>query len=294
MTLRPRDLPKARARTISRMSEVTSGPNPYMLPSDYDLTALMFRHLRAAELYWATEDMAALAVHAGAQLDEARWATADRPSACGLMVFDGGLGMVEIHPGMDGPVAALAWGPGPGQTLVVWHLMTSEQFLGGVTVPNMDEVPPLIGIREVRLPVTVEPVPLDGLPAREGMAPSRTIVAALGAAWKLLQQPHLIERTELEAHRSDMRSLRRAGMPAGGVSLLALRRQYVPDGREPGESDRPKDGYRRVVSGTWRHYRDKRFSEVLRTEGPWWIPSYVKGPEGAPLLLTEKVNVWRR
>lgn len=25
-----------------------------------------------------------------------------------------------------------------------------------------------------------------------------------------------------------------------------------------------------------------------------WVPSHVKGPQGAPLLSTEKVNVWRR
>lgn len=25
-----------------------------------------------------------------------------------------------------------------------------------------------------------------------------------------------------------------------------------------------------------------------------WIPAYIKGPDGAPLLATERVNVWRR
>lgn len=274
------------------MSKVTSGPNPYMLPSDHDLTALMFRHLRAAELYWATEDMTALAVHAGAQLDEARWATADRPSACGLMVFDGGLGMVEFHPGMDAPVAAIAWGPGPDQTLVVWHMMTSEQFLGGATVLHMDEVPPLIATREARLPVTSEPVPLDDLPAREGMPPSRTIVAALAASWNLMQQPTLIERTMQDANRADVRSLRRAGMPDDGVSLLALRRQHVPQDRDPDAgSDQRTYRHRWVVSG---HWRNQAYGQDRALRRQTWVPAHLKGPEGAPLLSTERVNVWRR
>ncbi|MCX5166272.1 hypothetical protein OOK39_45390 [Streptomyces sp. NBC_00264] len=38
-------------------------------------------HLQTADLYWATADMAALAVHFGAQLAAARWSAADRPSS---------------------------------------------------------------------------------------------------------------------------------------------------------------------------------------------------------------------
>lgn len=292
MTLRPRGLPKARARTISRMDQVASESNPFMAPGDHSITGLLSNHLRASELFWASQDMTALAVHAGEQLEEARWATADRPSPCGLMVFDGGLGMVQVHPGMNGPVTALAWGPGPGETLVVWHLMTGEQFTGGVPVPNPEAVPPLIAIREARLPVTAEPVPMDGLPAHEGMAPSRTIMAALAAAWHLMGQPQLIERTVQEPHRADGRSLRRAGMPDGGVSLMALRRQYTPQDRDPDAgTDQRTYRNRWIVSG---HWRNQAYGPERSLRRQTWVPAHMKGPEGAPLLSTEKVNVWRR
>ncbi|MEV6165735.1 hypothetical protein AB0L71_28245 [Streptomyces sp. NPDC052052] len=291
MILRPRGLPKARAQTIRRMDGLMSRPNPFVTGTE-GVAGLMARHLKAADLYWASEDMTALAMHAGEQLAAARWATADRPSPCGLIVFDGGLGMVQVHPAMHGPVAALAWGPGPDETLVVWHLMTAEQFLGGASVPNPEAVPPLIGIREVRLPVTSEPVPLDDLPPHEGMAPSRAIVAALAASWHLMQQPQLVDRTEQEPHRSDARALRRAGTPDSGVSVVALRRQYVPQDRDPDAgTDQRTYRNRWIVSGHWRNQAHGPERSLRRQT---WVPAHMKGPEGAPLLSTEKVNVWRR
>ncbi|MFI9194199.1 hypothetical protein ACIG0A_33475 [Streptomyces californicus] len=274
------------------MEEIASQPNPYTLPGDENITGLLATHLRVADLYWASEDMTALAVHAGEQLAAARWATADRPSPCGLIVFEGGLGLVEVGPNLHGPATALAWGPGPGETLIVWHLMTAEQFTGGMPVPNPAAVPPLIAIREARLPVTAEPVPLDALPAHEGMAPSRTIVAALAAAWHLMEQPQLIERTVQEPHRADGRSLRRAGLPADGVSLLALRRQYTPQDRDPDAgTDQRTYRNRWIVSG---HWRNQAYGPERSLRRQTWVPAHVKGPEGAPLLSTEKVNVWRR
>ncbi|EGJ73800.1 hypothetical protein STTU_1011 [Streptomyces sp. Tu6071] len=51
--------------------------------------------------------------------------------------------------------------------------------------------------------------------------------------------------------------------------------------------------HRWVASGHWRKHRSERYSEETRASKRW-VPSHVKGPDGAPLLPTEKVNVWRR
>jgi hypothetical protein len=292
VTLRPTHLPKARSQTIRLTSGVDD--SPFTLPGDKDVVNGLLADLRAADLYWVSEDMTALAMHAGQSLEEARWTPADRPSPCGLAVFGGGLGMVDIGAGMSAPVEALAWGPGPGATLRVWHLVSRQRLFDGVPGVTMDRVPPLIGIRESRLPVTEQPIPMDSLPAHEGMPPPPAITAALAAAWRLMQQPQLVERTACEPSRADARALRRADMPDDGVTLVSLRRQYMPQDRDP---DAGGDGrryrHRWVVSGHWRRYRDERYSADVRAE-PQWIPAYTKGPGGAPLLVTERVNVWRR
>jgi hypothetical protein len=294
MTLRPRSLPKARAQTIRRITGLGLGHarDPILLPSDDQVLDRMVSHLRAADLYWISDDMTALAMHAGQSLAAARWATADRPSPIGLAVFDGGLGMVDVAPGIHAPVQALAWGPGPDSTLIVWNLLNGPELLAQLPGADTSRVPPLLAVREVRLPVTDEPVSLDDLPAHEGMRPSRPIVAALASMWHLVQQPQLIDRTTVEPGRTDARSLRRAGLPDDGVTLVALRRQYRPSDKE---SDAGSDGrryrHRWIVSG---HWRNQAYGPERSLRRQTWVPSYVKGPEGAPLLSTEKVNVWRR
>lgn len=273
------------------MLSLRDKPNPFMGRNEADVTERIASHLKAAELYWASEDMAALAMSSGSQLAAARWATADRPSPCGLIYFDGGIGTVQVSGNLSGPVQALVWGPGPDGTLLVTHLMTREQFMGDSQVRFPEAVPPLIAIREARLPVTAEPVPFADLPAHEGMKPPLPIISALAAAWHLMQQPQLAERRQAEPGKADARSLRRADLPVDPVTLVSLRRQYVPQTRETDPSGGRTYRHRWVVSGHWRdqpHGPDR----VLRRKT--WIPAYVKGPDGAPLLSTERVNVWRR
>lgn len=291
MTIRPQNLPKARAQTIQRMLGLRDKPNPFLGPSEGDVAGRIVSHLQAAELYWASEDMAALAMSSGSQLAAARWATADRPSPCGLIFFEGGVGTVQVSGTLSGPVQALAWGPSPDSTLTVTHLMTREQFMRGSQVRFPEAVPPLIAIREVRLPVTAEPVPFADLPAHEGMRPPLPIVSALAAAWHLMQQPQLVERGSVEPGKADARSLRRSGLPAGPVTLVNLRRQYVPLQREGEPSAGRAYRHRWVVSG---HWRDQPHGPDRALRRKTWIPAHVKGPDGAPMLSTERVNVWKR
>jgi len=46
-----------------------------------------------------------------------------------------------------------------------------------------------------------------------------------------------------------------------------------------------------VVSG---HWRKQPYGPEQSLRRQTWIPAYIKGPDGAPLLATERVNVWRR
>jgi hypothetical protein len=293
VSLRPRALPKARAQVIRHLTDLAGDGSPFMLPGDDDLVGAFLTDLKACDLYWVSEDMTALAMHAGTQLASGGLQTMERPSPVGLALFAGGLGMVDVARGRGMPVDALLWAPGPQQTLRVWHLIDGRSLFAAVPPEAIRlQPPPLIPIREIRIPVGNGSVPLDDLPPYEGMRPSRAIVAAMCAAWYLMQQPQLVDRDQQQPSRADARALARAKLPSAGVTVVDLRRLMVPQDRDP---DAGSDGrhyrHRWVVSGHWRQQPYGRERSLRRQT---WIPAHVKGPEGAPMLTSERVNVWRR
>ena len=107
-----------------------------------------------------------------------------------------------------------------------------------------------------------------------------------------MQQPNLAERTIERPDKSVRRAYGRTGRESPEVAVIDLRHQYVAkdlDGSDEPTSRRFK--HRWVVSGHWRNQAHGPDRSQRRRQ---WIPSYTKGPDGAPLLITEKVNVWRR
>lgn len=288
--MRPRDLPKLRDQTLRHLDDPTSALRANTGGGNRAGLDVAASHLRAADLYWVAPDMVALAVSAGASLAAARWAVADRPTPCGLLVWDQGAGHIDSS-GVQIPVEACSWGPGPGG-LLVWLWMSRRRLGDEMTTSGLamleDQVPPLIPLMAWTLPVTAEPVPLVELP--DG-APA-PVFAALASAWLLMQQPQLVERMRERADKSVRAAYARAQRPDPTVTVIDLRRLYVPDvsDKDAGDSGRHYR-HRWVVSGHWRN-QPHGPGRALRRQ--IWIPAYVKGPDGAPLLATEKVNVWRR
>lgn len=248
--------------------------------------------LEVGELFWVQQDMAALAVHAGEQLAAARWATADRPSPCGLLFWQDGIGHLDAE-GVQVPVEACAWGPYNGE-LLVWLLMSRARLVAEVAPLaekfTLDEsrMPPLLPIYGGAIPITDEPLSMMEI---DPQLP-RTVVAALASAWLLMQQPLLIDRTRERADKPTVRAYARDGLPSPEVTVVDLRRQYTPQDQDQ-DLERPGRHYKHrwIVSG---HWRDQAYGPGRSLRRKTWVPSYVKGPEGAPLLSTEKVNVWRR
>lgn len=292
MALRPSQLPKVRRQTLKFLNDPTSAIRSNTsadLAPGLDALAV---NLAAADLFWVQQDMAALAMHAGEQLAAARWATADRPAPCGLLYWQGGIGHIDGY-GVQIPVEACVWGPHQGE-MMLWLLMSRDRLViesgraEHLFTLVTEEIPPLIPVYGATLPVTAEPLSMaevdSGLP--------QPVVAALASSWLLMQQPLLVDRTRERADKPTVRSLAREGLPVPEVSVVDLRRQYTPQDRDP---DAGTDGrryrHRWVVSG---HWRDQAYGPGRLLRRQTWIPSHVKGPEGAPLLSTEKVNVWRR
>lgn len=292
MSIRPSHLPKARRQLLRHLEDPEASIRQKTGQQNQAGLDRLASQLRAAELYWVAADMVALAVSSGSQLAAARWATADRPAPCGLLWWDSGVGTVDYQ-GSELPVDGVAWGPAPGGTCEVSWLIDRSRLAdaaarkGGKLV--MEGVPPLVPMWSANLPVTDEPVSMAELPPE---APT-TAVGALASAWLLMQQPMLIDRTRERADGPTRRAHARDGLPDPAVTVVDLRRQYVPQDQDPDGSDGEGRRYRNrwVVSG---HWRNQAFGPHLSERRQTWIPSYVKGPEGAPLLSTERVNVWRR
>jgi hypothetical protein len=287
--LRPRQVPKFREQLLRHLDDpaapLRADTGEGMRPG---LDA-MAHHLRHAELYWVASDMAALAMSSGAQLAAARWATADRPSACGLILFDGGIGNVEAR-GVNIPVEACTWGPYEGG-LLVWTFMSRRRLnaeIENVGQVGSDAAPPLVPVQGDLLPVTTEPVPMAELEAS-----ALPVIQALAASWLLMQQPQLVDRTRERPDKSAQRNAARNGLSDPEVTVIDLRRLYAPQDADPDEGREGGRRYRHrwVVSGHWRQQAYGPERSLRRQQ---WIPAYVKGPDGAPLLATERVNVWRR
>jgi hypothetical protein len=291
VTLRPSQLPKVRRQTLRHLrdseSSLRSKTSPAVAPGLDALASI----LEVGDLFWVQEDMGALAVHAGQQLAAARWATSDRPAPCGLLYWQGGVGHMDAQ-GVQIPVEACAWGPHDGE-MMLWLLMSRARLVAEMQplaqLYTLDEtrMPPLLPIYGSTIPITDEPLSLaeidDQLP--------QTVVAALASAWLLMQQPLLIDRTREHADKPTARADARDGLPTPDVTVVDLRRQYTPQDRDPEAGSGRHYKHRWIVSG---HWRNQPYGPARTLRRQTWVPSHVKGPEGAPLLSTEKVNVWRR
>jgi hypothetical protein len=247
--------------------------------------------LEVGDLFWVQQDMVALAMHAGQQLAAARWSTADRPAPCGLLYWQDGIGHMHYQ-GVQIPVEACAWGPRQGE-MMLWLLMSRDRLVAEAAAKNPDltlvteEIPPLVPFYGATIPVTGEPLPLVEVDPKL----PQPVVAALASAWLLMQQPLLIDRTRERADKPTARAYTRDGLPSAEVTVVDLRRQYTPQDRDPDAGRGRHYKNRWIVSG---HWRNQPYGPGQSLRRQTWVPSHVKGPEGAPLLSTEKVNVWRR
>jgi hypothetical protein len=106
------------------------------------------------------------------------------------------------------------------------------------------------------------------------------------AAWTIMQQPFVTIRQEL-ASRASVKRSRRARMSHTDISVIRLRRMVA---KPSGEQGSREYRHRWIVNGHWRN----QYLPSRKTHRLQWIPAYLKGPEGAPLKVTEKVYSWER
>lgn len=318
----PRELPRARRQTLAALDRVRVGvqaghdagayPDPTATLQQIDEAGRHVALLMRCGMYWATPAMTALAVSAGRTLPEVCWGNVHRPEPFGLLVWDGGavqstrqrlafqdprlwrrnaIGTIE-PPAPVLPLDAVSWGLHPdGLEITGWvarDQMVRALTAAGYPVDTPEQAPPLIPDHSTVVPA--DAVPHDA--AELDDHPDRALLLTLAAAWQLMQQPTLAERTIHRADRDDERRAARAGYSDPDVTIVDLRQIYRPqEARGNGEEGSRVYSHRWVVSGHWRSQPHGPERSLRRQQ---WIPSYVKGPDGAPLLETERVNVWHR
>lgn len=288
--LSPSLLPKARDRTAALMGDPEASWRGVVPREAADTLAYVSRSLAAAGLYWVTPDMAALSASAGRALESVRWTAADRPCGIGLMVMDGGVGRV-VSNGEEHPVDAVTWGPDlnePGSMLLGVWVARWRLEQRAKSRPDPEKVPPLVPMGGYVMPVSAEEMPASEL-APQVEAVARTT----WAAWRLMEQPSLAERRLAEVDRPVRRAYARLGRPQPEVTIVDLRSLYRPQEStdESGHGAGSRFSHRWVVSGHWRRQPHGPGRELRRKI---WVADHVKGPDGAPLLVRERVNVWRR
>lgn len=305
-----RDLADAYEATADRVGAlVARAPMSSLTASASELVEhhqVLARLTRGAELYWVTADMGALALDASH--DVPGFTMADLPGTNGLVAFGAPLPALQTPPlWLEGgtpwqgalPVWALAWHWRTGGREVAVDIIARKgdlptPMMGGSELqPVFSAVIPAGGhmIFDEVAGVLFNPGPVGGVLDHHPEPMGREhlgVLAFLSAMSHLMMEPHVATRKTLDARTG--KGERDTSRPSDLVSVIdlrPLRYQRTPDAGEGGRTY----AHRWIVRGHWAqqaHGPDRSLRKLI------YRAPYVKGPEGAPFLTTEKVMVWRR
>lgn len=249
--------------------------------------------LRDADLYWVTADMTRVALDGASDLPA--WsAGVAAPSPAGLLLWRGGLPPLTVTPRLAAklmidattlPLDGVTWSRVRGEVRII--LLTSGVMRRPLERYD-DRLPPMRPITSYSLPIFEPPTPVAAvhsyLPDVVG------ITALIGATWIMMQQPTVATSRPVRPGARDESMARTLGASRPLVTAVDLRVLASSQvGRESCEPGRHLT-VRHVVRGHWR----QQYHPSDGSHRPRWIASYVKGPEGAPLHLSQPVMVWRR
>lgn len=260
-----------------------------MLDSRVASVDALARRADFMELFLTTEAMTPVAVDAARDLPEQIIAE-QRPVTTGLLAFSGGLppmphpqsAQIEVRP----EVVTWTQGDAGGEGPVMAHL---------AAWCRSGQIPALHGLktapRWVRV-VSCE-IPLHESFEWDDYRPETVaLVSLVVATWILMETPTVADpRTTMEAGPRGKGGKRGVARQVRTVDLRRLARKPSPE-QDDGEAG-PGRVYRHqwIVRGHWRNQAVGPERAQRRTT---WVPSYLKGPEGAPFLPSETVFVWRR
>lgn len=265
--------------------------------------------LRAAELFYATADMTALAHHAAQSLTDFEMRPEDLPAPVGMLAFEDP--PMRYEAAGNQPIRLVTWGPWLGHLAIDYWSGTNE-YLDQVeaALPNLDYDPeankewirakfahvqpgqlakinPVHGFTYQRTTL-IEP----GLPDLSDTDPGDVALLRLIQATWLLMGQTLATSERVAADRASRRRIQRMDRDYGTeVRLIRLRRARTERGTDPAERSGTREyQHRWVVRGHWRD----QWYPSRNAHKPLWISPYIAGPGDAPLIGGEKVLVLAR
>lgn len=277
----------------------------------------LVERVAAAELFYVTPDMTELITQAS-QAAPSYEVYRDRlPAETGLVVFGQPFCEVppeRLAPGQRVELNAFLWatvpdvgggvsGPQPGVMVVTLQdtevlLLTQPWDGSDGTAAQLQQI--ITAMRSGLGPLAYHeeyPMPFGDTPWGEpaGLPVNNAAVAAAFTTWILMgQRIATVEQEVLPRHVRKRAA--RAGRPEPKVRTVDMRRTgraQQEQEQQPGTDPR-KYTKRWVVKGygywrnTWYPSRERHELQYVH------VPSYVKGPDGAPLVGGERVNVLRR
>lgn len=254
----------------------------------------------AAPLYWVTGDMARLALDASQDVPD--FDVRVLPGRSGMVLLADPLPSLLVPPttylvgGLRWqgtvPVWGLWWHPVEGGGATSVQVLTRRADLPRPMLHGTGQLQPLFG------PQAAWDRPLDFAKASgqlrdtEGnQMPDESlgVLAFLAAMAVMMMTPTVAERRTLDVRTGRSADRVPDARPDNLVTTVDLRPlRHVTD--EPGEGGRVYR-HRWIVRGHWTHQPHGPGGSLRKLV---YRAPYIKGPEGAPLLVTEKVMVWRR
>lgn len=277
------------------------------------LLSLAGSSIRAGETYLVTADMVELADAACETMPPEPLVPEDLPSTHGFLWVEGGIQTSDIR-GSKNSTSVFTWASSDGGVAVMaWaykYDMKDEVNADLHNRPNvMQRAPNLMwtgyagGLKYGDIPpiqyTAKDPIPLSAKimwadDHRLFVEDKEVEVVTAGrnhelswliVAWRLMQQT----LTSTTREQVAAKKVRRFDLKDTMVSVITLRHRAPFREGETHVEWR----HRWVVRGHWRHqpYKGEDGVTIYR----WiYINPFIKGPEGAPLKRSEKVNVWKQ
>lgn len=263
------------------------------------------RWAEVADLYFVTDQMTRVAVAAGASLPGYKHHPDDVPSRIGLLAWAEPTAVITSEPTsrpIDAEVAIIAALLGPGidrHGRAGTHVVTfADAYRWASTVKGEREPDGSISIIDdagrAAIRASGQLMYHDdetlGYFDDPEVPMNNAALRTLMTTWLLCgQRIATVENAPIE--RAVRRAYTRAQRPEPVVRNITLRRP-LRERTEPADADKPGRVYTHqwVVRGFWRN----QWYPSQDRHKPLWIEDYIKGPEGAPLIGADRVNVLRR
>ena len=255
----------------------------------------------SAEMYWVTDAMARIALDASQDIPGSDFA--DMPAPIGLIVLEKPLPPVRLpspmrlHDRRTGdllperfsdpvPLDAILWSAGRDSIRLI--LCTRSTRLPGRVLVGSPPLEPVIDMG------FKSPLDFEKIDDKDSVADKIGISAWIATAWHLMTIPTTASVTPATVAKPKKPGVSKNTQEPGqvrDVKIVDLRplRHHSEETAKAGDRNTP--GHRWVVRGHWRNqpYGKKRAKRRVQ-----WVESYIKGPDGAPLVERAIVNVWRR